>query len=285
MTAKKKKAGTEVVVYTPAEQQVLDQLAKEAEELGGGFSGPNSLTLNIKGKDKSGNKVPIGGWKVSTPEGDKYYDGEILFRPIEWVKLYKRFVEKDSGWDLEAWTKYFKDNRRDDMKDTQGTEGLNRIPGPKTDAEKKAERAKGEQYTDYFGIVTFPDTGEEFPVRYSTRGTKQFTIENAMKAVPGGMSKYLLFNFKINTFQPDDVTYWDITVVPDLAGGELPISPILEFKKDTAEFIKLHNDQVEEKYRVANGDALGEDLAANANIVDVTPDEDLADTLSDEIPF
>ena len=268
---------TELVVYTPEEQAYLDSIKSQSQ--GQGQAGPqvSRLIINTKAKDEDGVKRPIGGWHITGT--DKYFDGEIKFRPIRHMNKLIDYQEDESKkWFMAAESVYFKDFS-EQIFDTKGGLALGRKFGKShSDEEKAATKENADVYLDIFGLVQFGDE-EWVPVLYRVRGSKLMKMINVFRAIPKDkiFSEYA---YDIETFQPEGKTYWDINVKPDLK-TKLRITDIIQHDKEIASFIAESNRATMAKHMSARGDTVAQNFSKAADKATVITDVEL----DDELPF
>lgn len=269
-TKTKQTESTALMVLTPEEQAYLDSLktTTSSEQ-----TGPARLTINLAGKDSDGNRRIIGSWHIKGT--DKYFDGPITFRPVRVYKtLVKYNVDSNNNYTLAGETIYFTDWSTE-IVDSLGGIALGRKMGKRYSAEEKeATRNLAELYTDIFGFVSW-EGQEETPVVYRTRGTKAVKMENAFSSVPKD-KQFSLYNYSIETFQPEGKQYFDIEVIPDMS-KTLPIMPILGYDKEIQEYVTEHNLRVISAHKQKTKD-ITTIKVVNNNTTDI-------EELDDELPF
>lgn len=267
------KTKQELAVITPEEQAYLDNLNKSHSAPA--ESGPAKLVINTQAKDAEGNRHAIGSWHISGT--DKYYDGVAVFRPVVSTNKLLRYKVDGENYTVAGESTFF-DNVREEIPDTLGTNALGRVFGKVySEEERAANRKLAEYYMYVFGLVTFGDSDPE-PVLLRVRGGKIMTLGNAFKSIPKGKQP-CQYGFKLEAYQPEGKTYWDIKVTPDLS-TTLPIAPVIAYDAAIRQYIQEENLNViqlhqEAKHKVA-GDAL---VAGNAKRPLVLDD------LDDSLPF
>lgn len=266
----------EVMVISPEEQAYINKVKQEEGRGQSTYTGPNSLVINEQAKDADGVRRPIGGWHIKGT--DKYFDGEILFRPITFFNKIIRYSQDASGkWNIAGQSVYFKDYSAI-LYDNLGGIALGRKFGAQYSAEEKAAvKSLGDVYVDIFGIATFGD--EEIPCRYRIRGTKIKTILDAFKSVPKDklMSQY---NFKLETNQPEGTKYWDVNITPDMSKVLRLTSDIIKFDEDVHNFVKEENESIVAAYNNARANKTESNII-DSTLTDITP----VDANDDELPF
>lgn len=274
---KEESTSNALVVVTPEEQAYLDSLDSNADKPKVEYTGPNKLIINVGSKDSEGVKRTIGSWHIQNT--DKYFDGVVEFRPIRYAfKLVKYNQDSAGKWTTVGQSIYFNDFS-DQILDTLGGLALGRKFGAKYSTEEKASTRKlAETYLDIFGLVKFGDDDWQ-EVLYRVRGSKIITMLNAFKSLPKD-KKYSQYSYKIETFQPEGQTYWDITIEPDMS-QVLSIGSVLEYDGRILDNIRENNDYVLKEHTKNRTSNLGNDLASTAK----TKTSKIIDEDDMEIPF
>lgn len=272
----KESESTALVVLTPEEQAYLDSVKPQGQ---GGPTGPARLQINVNSKDENGVKRIIGSWNIRGT--DKYFDGEIKFRPIRYANKLIRYVEENGAWKIAGESIYFRDFS-EQIHDTLGGQALGRLFGRAyTDEQKLAAKKNADVYLDIFGLVQLGDNEEWEPVLYRVRGSKMKKMLDAFKAIPKDKA-FSEYAYTLETFQPTGKQYWDINVSPDLS-QRLRISDIISLDKDIATFITESNRQIMTQHMRQSTNPVGDRFmkaSDNAKIIDVEAEE-----LDDELPF
>lgn len=275
----KESESTALVVLTPEEQAYLDSV--KAPQGQGGTAGPARLQINTSSKDENGVKRVIGSWNIRGT--DKYFDGEIKFRPIRYANKLIRYTQEEGGsWKIAGESIYFRDFS-EQIHDTLGGTALGRLFGRGyTDEQKLAAKKNADVYLDVFGLVKLGEDAEWEPVLYRVRGTKMKKMLDAFKAIPKDKA-YSEYAYTLETFQPTGKQYWDITVSPDLS-ERLRVSDIIALDKQIGEFIAESNRQIMSQHMRHATNPVGErfmNASNNAKVIDAEVEE----VLDDEIPF
>ena len=244
----------ELAVITPEEQAYLDSLEAPGSS-SGEYSGPARLEINVKSKDADGNKRTIGAWHIRGT--DKYYDGEVIFRPVRHMYKLIRYNVDNDVYTVAGQSIYFKEFS-EEILDSMGTIALGRKFGKAySDEEREATRKLAECYLEIFGFVTFGDAEPE-PVVYRVRGKKLMKFLDAFRAVPKG-KRFSQYAYKLTTDQPEGKTFWDINITPDLS-KVLPLLPILKYDEEIMSHIQKDNLEVIASYKRNKNAATGAKL-------------------------
>jgi len=273
--SKTKKTSQEIVQYTEAEQAYLDSLKSE-ESSTSEYSGPPRLTINTKGKDDEGNKIPIGGWHIQGT--DIYFDGPVYFRPVRKYNKLIRYSVDNGKYSVAGQSIYYPfPTPVKSILDSLGGYALGRTFSKNLSKEQiKAEQELAQCYLDIFGFARFDGEEEGHPVIYRVRGKKIMFMDEAFRAIPRGKN-FSEFEYKIVTDQAD-TGYWTIEVTPEVS-TPLPLTPILEYDKVVQDFVAEENRKVVAAFKQAN-DALVDDAFIDANSTTIAVEDD-----DDDLPF